>query len=124
MSKFFKITKNTIKPHMGLGWIMAEQMDDLSNEGYDVTGLGTEFLYVIDGDDGRVFNPVDSDSHIATYGYTNGWKHEGDVLYWMEDDQKWVEWEELPRKEQKRRLPQRRKRWLPKGIPIPEPWRD
>ena len=124
MSKFFTITEKTIKPHMGYGWIMAEQIEELANEGFDVTSLGTEFLYVIDGDDGRVFVPADSDASIAKYGYTNGWKHEGEVLYWIEDDQKWVEWEELSRKEQKRRLPRRRKRWIPKRSQIPEPRRD
>lgn len=124
MSKFFKITENAIEPHMGLGWIMAEQIEDLANEGYDVTDLGTNELYVIDGDDGRVFAPVDSIATIVKYGYVKGWRHEGEVLYWQEDDQEWVEWDELSRKEQKRRLPQRRKRWAPRGVPIPEPRRD
>lgn len=124
MSNFFEISETTIKPHMGYGWIMAEQMEDLAREGYDVTSLGTEFLYVIDGDDGRVFVPVDRPGVIARDGYVNGWRHEGDMLYWDLDDQKWVEWDELPRKQQKRRLPRRRKRWLPKGIPVEEPRRS
>lgn len=124
MSKYFEITETEIKPYMGYGWMESEQFNDLANEGYDVTSLGTDILYVIDGDDGRVFVPVDPTGIIAREGYTHGWRHEGEVLYWWEDEQQWVEWEELPRKEQKRRVLRDPKRWVPRRMPIPEPKRD
>ena len=121
-SKFFKVTKNTVKPKRPEhGWLMAEQLEDLADAGFDNEALGTDLVYLI-GEDGAVFEPVTRGVPIASEGYLEGWKFKGKFVYW-DQGQGWMDWEDLPRETQKRLIPHRGKRWIPEGQHIPEPKR-